>query len=931
MFKSRIVSAAALCVVLASGMSSVSGSEPASQDATIPTQPGQSVVVEWTAQVNPGASGAATNSCTLGTPGVEDPHTINLTVPDGAYDVVTVSAAFHVEWDTAGSDLVLTVFKDGTEVASSDGGSPEENVIVTNPRGGTFDAVVCPFAATTPTPVRGKLTLTATPAANNTLPPAGLGNAAGLPPRFQNYAPDYARQGFGMFGGEATMDVNTQTGSLFYIGFLETMRLKLDDTTSPATQTWELKSGTLNSLTTSDPILTADRDTGRVFAQQLIFGEGNSLSEFTDDDGESWTAGGGGGIRSGADHQSLGVGPYPADTPIPHPTYPNAVYYCSQDIALVFCSRSDDGGVSFAPGVPIYTLADCQGLHGHVKVAPDGTAYVPVSGCPSGLIDAAASQPAVVVSEDAGLTWTVRPVTTSAPGSGGHGSDPSVGIAADNTVYMSYVSAADRRIHMALSRDHGATWTDDVDLGSLAGLTAAQFPAAVAGDGDRAAVAFFGTTFIGEGVDTATNYNGVWYLFVATTYDAGKTYHVTNVTPDDPIQRGGICGGGFCRNLLDFFDMVIDGEGRLLIGYEDGCVGGCPLGSPGTFSDQAVIARQSGGRRLLAAFDPVEPTRPGAPRIEGFRTGNFAYIAWPQPDDGASPIAEYKVYRGAAAGATSLLKSVGLKQGLADTGLDPAQTYYYQVTATNAKGESLQGNELALAVGDGAPSPQDACALPGLKAAVDRTLEPEAQPPSRDLAEIYVAEPEDMPGMIVFTIRTAAQQPPDATEAIYHLYFDLPNGGKRYQLEMSSAGAEYGRLEQNPDTGEHDSYVKEGDLDAASAFADGEVRMVLPKDAIGVRSTDTLLGVYADSWPSLASANVTVDEAGYFDYKVVGNDFCKNGGVISPPDIGGGGTTGGGTTGGGSGSDDAGRFGGALPLATLAMLLGLALLGRRRG
>ena len=62
---------------------------------------------------------------------------------------------------------------------------------------------------------------------------------------------------------------------------------------------------------------------------------------------------------------------------------------------------------------------------------------------------------------------------------------------------MSYVSAIDNRIHMVLSRDRGVTWADDVDLGTLAGITAAQFPAAVAGDSDRAAVAFA----FGGGVD----------------------------------------------------------------------------------------------------------------------------------------------------------------------------------------------------------------------------------------------------------------------------------------------------------------------------------------------------------------------------------------------------------------------------------------------
>src|SRR5207244_6639348 len=80
------------------------------------------------------------------------------------------------------------------------------------------------------------------------------------------------------------------------------------------------------------------------------------------------------------------------DPPHPHsfPTrrssdLPHGIYYCSQDVVTAFCSRSDDGGVTFGPGIPIYTFAQvngvdvpiapgtCGGLHGHVRVSPDGT------------------------------------------------------------------------------------------------------------------------------------------------------------------------------------------------------------------------------------------------------------------------------------------------------------------------------------------------------------------------------------------------------------------------------------------------------------------------------------------------------------------------------------------------------------------------------
>lgn len=46
----------------------------------------------------------------------------------------------------------------------------------------------------------------------------------------------------------------------------------------------------------------------------------------------------------------------------------------------------------------------------------------------------------------------------------------------------------------------------------------------------------------------------------------------------------------------------MDAEGRVLIGYADGCVGSCATGA-NTFAAEARIARQRTGKRLYAAFD----------------------------------------------------------------------------------------------------------------------------------------------------------------------------------------------------------------------------------------------------------------------------------------------------------------------------------------
>ncbi len=95
------------------------------------------------------------------------------------------------------------------------------------------------------------------------------------------------------------------------------------------------------------------------------------------------------------DHQSVGAGPYPASLPLGNDINKgSAVYYCSQVGVNGLCSRSDTGGLTFNRSVPIFGLTDgCGGIHGHPKVAPDGTVYVPVRGCNN--------VQAVTVSEDA--------------------------------------------------------------------------------------------------------------------------------------------------------------------------------------------------------------------------------------------------------------------------------------------------------------------------------------------------------------------------------------------------------------------------------------------------------------------------------------------------------------------------------------------------
>src|SRR5204863_278976 len=109
------------------------------------------------------------------------------------------------------------------------------------------------------------------------------------------------------------------------------------------------------------------------------------------------------------------------------PIYQDAVYYCAQNGFNASCALSLDGGLTFGPGAyisntPTNSPGDpfggaCSGLHGHLKVGPDGTAYVPIKGCGGtptvGNLtnqEFFGGRPAVSVSKDNGTTWLIHTV-----------------------------------------------------------------------------------------------------------------------------------------------------------------------------------------------------------------------------------------------------------------------------------------------------------------------------------------------------------------------------------------------------------------------------------------------------------------------------------------------------------------------------------------
>jgi hypothetical protein len=567
-------------------------------------------------------------------PGLCDNHDLTIVLPAPAatfYQTNTVQVTIKYTWtSTAPTDL--DVFAISPNAADHGPGSPddsstgpgEEDLTLTDPVDGIWH--IRSVASTVPLPVAAHavVSMSVAPRPTSPAPPPPAPGA----PAFVNYAapenipPSTGSTTAGQHGaGEPSIGVDWATGKAFIEAGNHTLRVTFNDSVKPATSTWDDVRSPFARVSLDPILFTDDGRMGgpnRTFSSQLNLV--TSELSFTDDDGNNWTPTQGSGQPAGVDHQTVGGGPYASPAPAVH-TYPHAIYYCSQDIATAFCSRSDDGGLTFGPGVPIYTFTTvngvdlpvapgtCGGLHGHVRVSPDGTAYVPNENCQDA---AGVSRPGVAVSIDNGLTWVVRTVpdaTTISPGS-----DPSVAAGKSNTIYLGYVNS-DGHAKISVSHDRGLHWSKSQDAGTPFGIQNAEFAEVIAGDDNRAAFAFLGTPSLGD--TQSADFLGVWHLYVSITYDGGRTWTTADATPSDPVQRGCIWNGGGsnpCRNLLDFNDVTVDKFGRVLVGYADGCTGTCvtdttqnATSGPATAQDAlATIARQTGGRGLFASFDGTQ-------------------------------------------------------------------------------------------------------------------------------------------------------------------------------------------------------------------------------------------------------------------------------------------------------------------------------------
>ena len=438
-----------------------------------------------------------------------------------------------------------------------------------------------------------------------------------------------APAGLADFAGEPSIGWTGEGSTVMFQANTETSAVDFDDAYTVPVAQWASRPSLITSNTASaDPILATDPETGRTFVSQLL--AACSGASYTDDNGLSYSPSTGCPAPHGVDHQTVGYGPAVPGSPEELIAWNGRMaYYCSQELVAALCGASIDGGATFGPSSPAFTANNCSNaFHGHVKVGPDGTVYLPSERC---------SGQAIAVSTNNGRTFGFQrlPSDFTAVSNLTHPS-LSVSLAAPKgqpqpagpgVVYYANGDTQGRLI-VTTSDDRGTTWSPRVDVTAGTGIVAVDFPVIQAGDPDRAAVSFLGTKDkVGNGNYSTVGYgqlNGMhtveWHLYVAHTYDRGRTWTVVDTTPADPAQRGCLWTSGTtvtpnetaCRNLLDFNGITTDAYGRVLVGWADGCTGPCVASA--AVADNArtqlgTITRQTNGKGLYATYDGY--IRPG--------------------------------------------------------------------------------------------------------------------------------------------------------------------------------------------------------------------------------------------------------------------------------------------------------------------------------
>jgi lysophospholipase L1-like esterase len=96
---------------------------------------------------------------------------------------------------------------------------------------------------------------------------------------------------------------------------------------------------------------------------------------------------------------------------------------------------------------------------------------------------------------------------------------------------------------------------------------------------------------------------------------------------------------------------------------------------------------------VTSSSTTVATTAPAAPSLTVSAGNAQATIAWMDGSNGGAAITSHKLYRGTSAGGETLVGTISTASPYTDTGLTNGTTYYYKLSAVNARGEGALSAE----------------------------------------------------------------------------------------------------------------------------------------------------------------------------------------------------------------------------------------------
>jgi hypothetical protein len=627
-------------------------SDPATSSLAVPTTPGQTVSASFTGDVPPGAF--AGGSCPTGAP-VAESHDVEVTVPDGAYDVVTATLRVQVKWTpTSSNDLILTVLgPDGSQVGNSDGGSPEENVTVTDPAAGTYTALVCGFASPTPQPVEGLVEITTSAATGavgggsdaSSLPTVETGLEFGPslvtdPQRSQGESAAFADESGVLYScGTNGASNGTDHGSVSVDGG-ETWRPL---GTAPFGETGTVQGG-------GDCAIGTGQDPNAEGNRQLAFiglGPLTGFSTFSSPDN-------GRTLQRSPSQNGLGLANQTSlvdrqwlvftDDQTVFLNYNAALVSLPGGASGQVVQKSEDGGLTYGPQVSVAT--DGSRL-GQIRAIREGTipgitedvVYFPYN---------SGTKVKLAMSLDGGDTWSQCLAVDAEV-------DPTAGfVAADHdkagNVYVTYTEkgggndtylvalrAADvpkcrgpNPVAQSADNNVDPGFTPKVRMNREGVETNVMPWVAAGGAPGRVAVSFYGTPTVGNPDDGT--FKAAWNVYVSQTLDAfAPVVQVDQVSATShPNHYDSICLNGLgCdvsmgdRSLVDYFTMAYDDRsGKLVIVYNQAAKK--PGDAEGVIAAPVVVQQRAGQSNKGAAITGAPPTvRTGAADKPGDAFGRW--------------------------------------------------------------------------------------------------------------------------------------------------------------------------------------------------------------------------------------------------------------------------------------------------------------------